>query len=96
MDSKSRKRQFYRGPAQRRLSVYEPGQDDSTLAVVEIKHPRVDGADLVYSYKVVKGTLPASGGQTACSSMRSAPAAVSAQASTARGLELAVPASAAN
>lgn len=56
---------FTADPPNAVLSVYEPGQDDSTLAVVEIKHPRVDGADLVYSYKVVKGTLPASGGQTA-------------------------------
>jgi hypothetical protein len=62
---KAGKDSFTADPPNAVLSVYEPGQDDSTLAVVEITHPRVDGADLLYSYKVVKGKLPASGGQTA-------------------------------
>ncbi len=62
---KAGKDSFTADPPNAVLSVYEPGQDDSTLAVVEISHPRVDGADLVYTYKVVKGALPASGGQTA-------------------------------
>jgi hypothetical protein len=63
--SKAGKDSFAADPPNAVLSVYEPGQDDSTLAVVEITHPKVDGADLLYSYKVVKGKLPASGGQTA-------------------------------
>ena len=62
---KAGKDSFTADPPNAVLSVYELGQDDSTLAVVEITHPRVDGADLLYNYKVVKGKLPASGGQTA-------------------------------
>ena len=46
-------------PSTRRASPTAP------LAVVEITHPKVDGADLVYNYKVIKGKLPSSGGQTA-------------------------------
>jgi hypothetical protein len=47
------------------LSVYEPGQPDNTLAVVKISKPTVDGADLIYSYKLIEGKLPAAGGATA-------------------------------
>jgi hypothetical protein len=47
------------------LSVYEPGQPDSTLAVVEISHPVVDGNDLIYSYRMIEGTMPGNGGATA-------------------------------
>jgi hypothetical protein len=32
--------------------------------VVVISNPKVDGADLVYNYKVIEGTLPAGGGAT--------------------------------
>ena len=63
--TKAGKDNFGANPPNAVLSVYEPGQADSTLAVVEITHPKVDGADLVYNYKVIKGKLPASGGQTA-------------------------------
>ena len=63
--SKAGKDNFGANPPNAVLSVYEPGQADSTLAVVEITHPKVDGADLVYNYKVIKGKLPSSGGQTA-------------------------------
>jgi hypothetical protein len=63
--AKAGKDNFAADPPNAVLSVYEPGQDDSTLVVVEIKNPRVDGADLVYNYKLIKGKLPASGGQTA-------------------------------
>ncbi len=62
---KAGKDNFSADPPNAVLSVYEPGQDDSTLAVVEITNPRVDGADLVYNYKVIKGRLPAKGGQSA-------------------------------
>lgn len=52
-------------PPNATISVYEPGQADTTLAVVEISHPVVDGDDLIYTYKVIDGTLPVKGGQTA-------------------------------
>ena len=63
--SKAGKDNFGADPPNAVLSVYEPGQADSTLVVVEISHPKVDGADMVYNYKLIKGKLPASGGQTA-------------------------------
>jgi len=47
------------------LSVYEPGKDNNTVVVVKISHPVVDGNDLVYSYKLIKGSIPANGGATA-------------------------------
>ena len=56
---------FSSDPPNAILSVYEPGQADSTVVVVKISHPVVDGDDLVYSYKVIKGTIPANGGATA-------------------------------
>jgi hypothetical protein len=46
------------------LSVYEPGQTDNTAVVVEITQPKVDGSDLVYNYKLIKGSLPAGGDAT--------------------------------
>lgn len=46
------------------LSVYEPGQPDNTTAVVEITQPKIDGSDIVYSYKLIEGSLPAGGGAT--------------------------------
>ncbi len=47
------------------LSVFEPGKPENTLVVVTLTHPVVDGADLVYSYKVLDGKMPANGGPTA-------------------------------
>jgi hypothetical protein len=44
------------------LSVFEPGRSDNTLVVVEISNPVVDGRDIVYSYKLLNGTMPASSG----------------------------------
>jgi hypothetical protein len=44
------------------LSVFEPGRSDNTLVVVEISNPVVDGKDIVYTYKLLDGTMPASGG----------------------------------
>ena len=55
---------FGKDPPNAALSVYEPGQADSSLAVIEIRQPKMDGADLLYSYKVIKGTLPEGGGAT--------------------------------
>jgi len=63
--AKAGKDNFAADPPNAVVSVYESGQADSTLAVVEITNPRVEGADLVYNYKVIKGKLPAGGGQTA-------------------------------
>jgi hypothetical protein len=53
---------FSANPPNATLSVYEPGQADNTLAVVEITNQRIDGSDLIYSYKLIDGSLPASGG----------------------------------
>ena len=46
------------------LSVYEPGQLDNTVVVVEITNPVIKGADLVYNYKIIKGKMPAGSGAT--------------------------------
>jgi hypothetical protein len=56
---------FGADPPNATLSVYEPGHADNTLAVIEISHPVVDGNDLVYSYQLIEGTIPGSGGATA-------------------------------
>ena len=55
---------FAKNPPNAVLSVYEPGNPDTTLTVVTINNPRVDGADLVYGYKLVSGTLPTGAGET--------------------------------
>jgi hypothetical protein len=46
------------------ISVYEPGQPDNSVAIVEISKPKVEGKDLVYSYKIIEGKLPGGGGAT--------------------------------
>jgi hypothetical protein len=56
---------FGSDPPNATLSVYEPAQRDNTLTVVEISHPIIDGKDLVYSYKLIEGTMPKAGGATA-------------------------------
>ena len=33
--------------------------------MVEITNPIVEGADLLYTYKIINGTMPAAGGPTA-------------------------------
>jgi hypothetical protein len=55
---------FGADPPNATLSVYEPGQTQQTLVVITIMKPVVEGADLVYSYKVLDGKMPASGGAT--------------------------------
>jgi len=55
---------FSKDPPNAALSVFEPGQANNTLAVIEIRNPKSEGRDLVYDYKVISGTLPAKGGQT--------------------------------
>jgi hypothetical protein len=56
---------FHDDPPNATLSVYEPEKGDNTLAVVELSHPIIEGADLVYSYKLIEGQMPKSGGATA-------------------------------
>jgi len=63
--SKAGKDNFSKDPPNATLSVYEPGQPDNTLVVVEITNPVIDGADLLYNYKTINGTMPAAGGATA-------------------------------
>src|SRR5271166_3923001 len=53
---------FSSDPPNAILSVFEPGQADNTVVVVKISHPVVDGNDLVYSYKIIKGEIPSKGG----------------------------------
>lgn len=42
--------------------MYEPGQETNTLTVIEISKPVVEGKDLVYSYKLIEGKVPTTGG----------------------------------
>jgi hypothetical protein len=62
--SKAGKDNFGGDPPNATLSVYEPGQSNNTIAVVEISNPKVEGSDLVYNYKLIEGTLPKGGGAT--------------------------------
>ena len=55
---------FGADPPNATLSVYEPGKDNNTLAVVEISDPKLDGSDLVYTYKLIEGAMPAGGDAT--------------------------------
>ena len=55
---------FKADPPNATLSVYEPGQADNTVVVVELTNPVVEGADLVYTYKIINGKMPAKGGAT--------------------------------
>jgi hypothetical protein len=63
--AKAGKDNFKADPPNATLSVYEPGKPENTIVVVTLTNPVVDGADLVYNYKVINGTMPANGGQTA-------------------------------
>jgi hypothetical protein len=56
---------FGSNPPNATLSVYEPGQSENTLTVVEISHPVIHGKDLVYDYRLIEGTMPKAGGATA-------------------------------
>lgn len=55
---------FTKDPPNATLSVFEPGQPDNTVAVVEISHPKVVGSDIIYTYKLLDGKLPQKGGAT--------------------------------
>jgi hypothetical protein len=59
------KNNFGEDPPNATLSVYEHGQSDNTVVVVEITSPIVDDADLIYSYRIINGTMPANGGPAA-------------------------------
>jgi hypothetical protein len=56
---------FAKDPPNATLSVYEGGNAENTLAVVEITEPVIEGNDLLYHYKLIEGTMPKSGGATA-------------------------------
>ena len=56
---------FSSDPPNAILSVFEAGKADNTVVVVKISHPVVDGNDILYSYKIINGTMPGSGGATA-------------------------------
>ena len=56
---------FGEDPPNATLSVYEPGQAGNSIVVVEISNPVVEGDDIVYSYQLIEGTMPAQGGATA-------------------------------
>ncbi len=62
--AKAGENNFSAVPPNAALSVYEPGKSDNTLAVVEITAPKVDGSDLIYSYKLIEGSFPAGSGAT--------------------------------
>jgi hypothetical protein len=62
--AKAGKDNFGVDPPNATLSVYEPGKAENTLVVVKITNPKVDGADLVYTYKIIDGKMPAAGGAT--------------------------------
>lgn len=56
---------FNDDPPNAALSVYEPGEADNAVAVIEIENPVVDGNDIVYDYVVLEGSVPQNGGTTA-------------------------------
>jgi hypothetical protein len=60
--SKAGANNFGNDPPNATLSVFEKAKD--TLAVVKISSPKVEGAHLVYNYKLIEDTLPATGGAT--------------------------------
>jgi hypothetical protein len=63
--SKAGEDNFGADPPNAVLSVYEPGQPDNSVAVIEILNPKIDGSHFIYSYKLIDGKLPAVGGATA-------------------------------
>jgi len=56
---------FASDPPNATLSVYEPGSHENKMVVVEISHPVIEGKDMVYTYKLIEGTMPRAGGATA-------------------------------
>jgi hypothetical protein len=84
---------FGANPPNAALSVYEPGQANNTLVVIKITNPVVDGADLIYSYKIIQARCPPAAVRRACSSTGSGWAAASAAATTASASAGAAPGS---
>jgi hypothetical protein len=62
--TKAGKDNFGQDPPNATLSVYEPGQTENKVVVVEITNPVVEGGDLIYGYKIIDGEMPANGGAT--------------------------------
>jgi hypothetical protein len=62
--SKAGSDNFHNNPPNATLSVYEPRKPADTVAVITVSHPKVEGADLVYNYKIIEGSLPTTGGAT--------------------------------
>jgi len=56
---------FSADPPNATLSVYEPGSHENKMVVVEISHPVIEGKDMIYTYKLIEGTMPKAGGATA-------------------------------
>lgn len=56
---------FGKNPPNATLSVYEGDNSQSTLVVVELLDPKIEGKDIVYHYKLIEGEMPKSGGETA-------------------------------
>lgn len=56
---------FNDDPPNAALSVYEPGESNNSIAVVEITMPTIEGNDIVYHYDVLDGSIPANGEETA-------------------------------
>jgi hypothetical protein len=52
---------FSKDPPNATLSVNQQGKEENTLTVVEISDPKVDGKDLVYTYKLIEGQMPKTG-----------------------------------
>lgn len=61
---KTGKDNFGEDPPNASLSVYQPGQVENTVVIVELLNPVFDGSDLVYDYKLIEGTMPSKGGAT--------------------------------
>ena len=55
---------FGADPPNASLSVYEPGRADNSVSVIRISHPRVEGRDLAYRYRLIQGPVPRAGGAT--------------------------------
>jgi hypothetical protein len=55
---------FHNNPPNASVSVFEADKATNTLAVITISNPTVEGADLIYSYGIVGGALPTTGGAT--------------------------------
>jgi hypothetical protein len=56
---------FSSDPPNATLSVYEPGSHENKMVVVEISDPVIEEKDMVYTYRLIEGTMPNGGGATA-------------------------------